>query len=238
MLPVVEAATFRTFLNDQAGMAAAMGPASLVTQESFAGVVDGQLLTATPDPWNTFTVELIGSGVGGFGASKYCSDLGSSSCINWNLATPRVPGIFGAFNGPGIGISIKLSSPTIAGFSFDFTDWNDFGERSYFEIVASDGSTVAVHGQAQPPNAPPQNFGVALSAADIAAGVYIQEIRWIGMPGEDEIVGFYHFATYTNPVLAPRPVQPVPTTSAGGLALLTVVITGMALYLRRRGTGH
>ena len=242
--PSARAATFRTFLNDPGGMTAAMGPSSIRTQETFATVVDGQLLTAAPDAWNSFTVELIGSGTAlpEWGPSRYCQNLSAPSCIWWNSNATPLPGVYGVFDGSGTGISIKLSTPTIAGFSFSFTDWNDpsdgvtLMERSYFEVVASDGTTVAVHGAPQPADAPPQTFGVALSAADIAAGVYLREIRWVGVPGPNgaEVVGMYHFATFTNPVLAPRPVQAIPTLSPSGLALLSVSMAGIFLLLRRR----
>ncbi|WP_326540006.1 hypothetical protein [Pseudorhodoferax sp.] len=245
--PAVQAATFRTFLNDPSGMAAAMGPRSTQTTETFAGVVDGKLLTATPDPWNSFTIELVGTGTSpsrpDFIASRYCANLSAPSCIYWNANATQVPGVFGVFDSPGTGVSIKLSSPTIAGFSFSFTDWNDpsdgtgavMEERSYFEVFASDGSMVEIHGAPQLPNAPPQTFGVALSAADIAAGVYLREIRWVGVPGAPpEVVGFYHFATFTNPVLVPPPIEAIPTLSAPGLLLLSASMAGIFLFLRRR----
>lgn len=240
------AATFRTFLNDPAGMAAAMGPRSLQEVETFASAVDGRLLSATPDAWNSFTIEVIGSGtvaaVPAWGASHYCANLSSASCIYWNANATSVPGVYSVFDGPGTGVSIKLSSPTVAGFSFSFTDWNDPAdgvtpmERSYFEVLASDGTTVQVHGAPQPINAPPQSFGVALSAADIAAGVYLREIRWVGAPTTvgSEVVGFYHFATFTNPVLAPRPAEPIPALSAPGLLLLSVSMAGIFLCTRRK----
>ncbi|WP_326543431.1 hypothetical protein [Pseudorhodoferax sp.] len=246
LLSAGHAATFQTFLNDPTGMAAAMGPRSLQKVETFAGAVDGRLLSATPDPWNSFTIELIGSGtipaVPAWGASHYCANLSSTSCIYWNANATPVPGVYGVFDGPSTGVSIKLSSPTVAGFSFSFTDWNDpidgvtLMERSYFEVLASDGSTVQVHGAPQPVNAPPQSFGVALSAADIAAGVYLREIRWVGMPTTvgREVVGFYHFATFTNPVLAPKPVEPIPALSAPGLLLLSVSMAGIFLFTRRK----
>ena len=46
--------------------------------------------------------------------------------------------------------------------------------------------------------APPQTFGVALSSADIAAGKYITEIKWYGLPGQAEVVGFWEFSLFTN----------------------------------------
>lgn len=243
--PAAQAATFQTFLNDPAGMAAAMGPRSLQARETFASVVDQQVIDATPDPWNTFTVEVIGSGVNPaqplWGASRYCAVLSAPGCIDWNNNGIAVPGVYAVFDGPTTGVSFKLAAPTIAGFSFSFSDWNDppFDpniqvERSYFQVIASDGSTVDVHGPTQPVNAPPQTFGVALSPADIQAGVYLQEIRWIGLPGQAEVVGFYHFATFTNPLLAPRPFTAIPTLSAPGLVLLSASVAGICLVLRRR----
>lgn len=245
--PATHAATFRTFLNDPAGMAAAMGPRSQQAHETFASVVDQQLIGTTPDAWNTFTVEVIGSGTmpgqPQLGATRYCANLSAPSCIYWNGNATAVPGVYAIFNGPTTGVSFKLTTPTIAGFSFSFTDWNDpsdgtgavMEERSYFQVVASDGSTVDVHGDPQPVNAPPQTFGVALSAADIAAGVYLTEIRWVGLPaGVPEVVGLYHFATFTNPLLAPAPIASIPTLSVPGLALLSASMAGIFLFLRRR----
>lgn len=242
--PAAHAATFRTFLNDPVGMAAAMGPRSQQARETFAGVVDGQLIDTTPDLWNTFSVEVIGTGMSPprptWGASRYCVILNATGCIDWNNNGVSVPGVYAVFDDAGTGVLFKLTAPTVAGFSFSFTDWNDpsdgttLEERSYFQVVASDGSTVDVHGAPQPANAPPQTFGVALSDADIAAGVYLREIRWIGLPGKAEVVGFYHFATFTNPLLAPAPVSPIPTLSLPGLALLSVSMAGIFVLLRRR----
>lgn len=242
--PAAQAATFRTFLNDPAGMAAAMGPRSQQAHETFAGVVDGQLIDTTPDLWNTFSVEVIGSGVYPpqlwWGATRYCAVLNAIGCIDWNNNGVSVPGVYAIFDDAATGVLFKLTTPTVGGFSFSFTDWNDpsdgttLEERSYFQVVASDGTTVDVHGAPQPANAPPQTFGVALSDADIAAGVYLREIRWIGLPGKAEVVGFYHFATFTNPVLAPPPVSPIPTLSVPGLALLSASMAGIFVLLRRR----
>ncbi|WP_326535704.1 IPTL-CTERM sorting domain-containing protein [Pseudorhodoferax sp.] len=244
LLPSTQAATFRTFLNDPAGMTAAVGPGSIQSVETFANVVDGKLLTATPDPWNSFTVEVIGAGNSPtqthWGFSHYCQNLASASCINWNVNAPAVPGVYALVNTVSTGVSIKLSSPTIAGFSFSFSDWNDpivdntqLVERSYFEVVASDGTTVEVHGAPQLIDAPPQTFGVVLSAADIAAGVYLREIRWVGLASPGEVVGFYHFATFTNPVLASS-LKPIPTLGPVGLVALSTAMAGAVVYLRRR----
>lgn len=243
---LAQAATFRTFLNDPAGMAAAIGPGSIRAHESFASAVDGQLLTATPDVWNSFTLELIGTGTApgapSLGASHYCQSLAAAHCINWNANTPAVPGVYAIVDGPATGISLKFSSPTIAGFSFEFTDWNDpvsagpppaLMERSYFQVLASDGTAVDVHGVPQQQDAPPQTFGVALSAADIAAGIYLKEIRWVGITGTGEVVGFYHFQTYTNPVLASS-LSAVPVLEPWALVLLSTSLAGSFLWTRHR----
>jgi hypothetical protein len=65
-----------------------------------------------------------------------------------------------------------------------------------------------------------------LSAADIAAGRYITELRWMGLPGKSEVVGFYNVKTFTNPVLESS-VEPVPSLSAWALALLSLFMIGM-----------
>jgi hypothetical protein len=234
--PGAQAATFLTFVDDPAGFMAAVGPGTVVQTEDFATAVNAQPVaaeSASPDVWNGFTVQVIGPGTGPYQPSKYCAQLNSASCINWNVNAPAVPGIYGAFSSaPDAGLSIKPSSSTIAGFSFDFSDWNDGSQRSQFQVLASDGTSTLVTGPSNPWNAPPQNFGVTLSPADIAAGRYVTEIRWLGAPGQSEVVGFYNFKTFTNPVLTP--VAPVPALSGWALLLLSGLAGGLALS-RRRG---
>ncbi|WP_298435398.1 hypothetical protein [Ottowia sp.] len=231
-----QAATFLTFLDDQAGFMSAIGSGTVVRTEDFSTVVDGQLVaaeSASPDVWNGFTVQVIGNGTSYYSPSKYCTALNSASCINWNSQTPAVPGIYGAFaNPPEAGLSIKPLSSTIAGFSFDFSDWNDLGQRSEFLVLASDGTSTLVTGPSNPPGAPPKNFGVTLAPADIAAGRYLTEVRWVGVSGQSEVVGFYNFKTYTNPVLTPAPV---PALSGWMLMLLSAGCAGLLEMSRRRG---
>ena len=141
--------------------------------------------------------------------------------------------MYGDFNGPDLGLSIKPDNQVIAGFSFDFVDWNDFGQRSEFIVIASDGSTTTVTGPVNPGGAPSQKFGVTLSAADIAAGRYITEIRWVGVPGNSEVVGFYNFKTFTNPVLASS-INPVPSLSTWAIVLLALMVLAVAVLNQRR----
>lgn len=127
--------------------------------------------------------------------------------MSWNASSPQVPGIYGSVgSGDAIGISFQPTTDTIAGFSFDFVDWNDGGERSYFIVIASDGTETIVSGPANAWDAPPQNFAATLSAADIAEGKYIQEIRLVGVaPDGSEVVGFYNFRLLSNPLLDSAP---------------------------------
>ncbi|MDZ7583787.1 MAG: choice-of-anchor U domain-containing protein, partial [Thiobacillus sp.] len=200
----VQAATFLTFVDDYAGFEAAVGAGSVVSSENFATAVNGTPVgpAGSPDTWNGFTASAYGTGTGPYGASKYCTDLSAATCINWNTSTPAMAGIYGSVGtGPTIGISFKPTSNTIAGFSFDFVDWNDGGQRSEFVVIASDATETVVTGPINAWNAPPQNFAVTLSTADIAAGKYITEIRLVGVAGQAEVVGFYNFKFLTNPVL-------------------------------------
>lgn len=202
----LRAATFLTFVDDFSTFQSTVGATTIVTTEDFSSAIDGALVgsTANPDIWNGFTVSAFG-GIPPFGASKYCTDLSSGPCIVWNNSTPQVPGIYGSVgSGESTGISFKPTSNTIAGFSFDFVDWNDSNmQRSYFIIIASDGSETIVTGPANPDHMPPQNFAVTLSADDINQGKYIQEIRLVGVdPNGSEVVGFYNFRLLSNPLLA------------------------------------
>lgn len=199
-----QAASFLTFIDDYAAFSATVGANAVSRSEDFATATDGALVGASgsPDEWNGFTASVYGVGIPGFGPSKYCLDLSSGACISWNTSTPAVAGIYGSVDGPDIGISFKPSSNTIAGFSFDFIDWNDLEtQRSKFIIVTSDGSQTVVTGPANPNNTPPQNFAVTLSEEDLAAGKYITEIRLIGEDGLVEVVGIYNFIFLTNPLL-------------------------------------
>ena len=224
----VHAATFQTFVDDESGFMAALGPATVVKTENFASAADLSPVApaaGAPDVWNGFTAQVYGSGGPYYGGARYCQDLGGSNCIYWNSSAPRIPGLYGDF-GPGLGISLKPASPTIAAISFDFIDWNDGGQRSDLTVIASDGSTTTVTGPTNPYNAPPKKFGVVLSAADIAAGRYITELRWMGLPNSSEVVGFYNVKTFTNPVLESS-VKPVPSLSAWALALLSLLMLGL-----------
>ncbi len=224
------AATFETFVDDQPGFLAAIGTGTVSTLETFASAVDMKTIGAAgvPDAWNGFTVEAYGPNSGtSWSPSKYCQKLNYASnpptdldsCIYWNPMVPAVPGIYAAVNLDN-GISFKPVNLATAAFSFDFVDWNDGSLRSDLLILASDGSSTVVSGPINPSGAPPQNFGVTLSPADIAAGLYIQEMRWIGIAPEGEVVGFYNIQTYTNPAIPntppvanpdsyPMPTQPV-----------------------------
>ncbi len=224
------AASFQTFLDDEAGFMAALGAdAKLVATEDFSSATNDALVaaeTAAPDVWNGFTARVIGSGQSPWGASKYCLDL--STCVSWNSSTPAVPGIYGGFNTPAVGISIVPTLDHIVGFSFDFIDWNDGSLRSEFVIVASDGTSIPVSGPVNPGSAPPQTFGIALSAADIKAGITIEEIRWVGTASGSEIVGFYDFRTYTAHEV--DSVKAVPVLPFWAL----VVLSGFVLHAAGR----
>ena len=212
-----QAATFLTFVDDQPGFLTAIGSGTTVATEDFSTVVDGQLLgpQGSPDAWNGFTVETYGTGSGLiYGPSKYCTLLNSPACVGWNVSTPAVPGIYGSVAEPTGGLLFKLTSPTIAAVSFDFVDWNDGSERSQLIATASDGTETVVQGPTNAPGAPPQTFGVTLSPADIAAGIYVTQIRWVGLVGGSEVVGFYDFKTYTNPVITNTPPVANPDTYA------------------------
>lgn len=208
------AATFQTFVDDQPGFLAAIGSGTVSTHEDFAAAVDLQTIGAagTPDSWSGFTVEAYGPNAGTpWSPSKYCQALNSISCINWNTMAPATPGVYAAVNIDN-GVSFKPLDPTIAGFSFDFVDWNDQSQRSNLIIFASDGTSTIVSGPANLPNAPIQTFGVTLSPADIAAGLHIQEMRWIGLNSLGEVVGFLNVQTYTNPVITNTPPIANPDT--------------------------
>lgn len=213
----IQAATFLTFVDDQSGFMAAIGPGTTVATEDFSTAVDGQSVGAqgNPDTWNGFTTEVYGTSPGlPYGRSKYCALLNSPACIFWNVSAPAIPGIYGSVAEPTDGILFKLSSPTIAAVSFDFVDWNDGFERSQLIATASDGTETVVQGPTNAPGAPPQTFGVTLSPADIAAGIHVTQIRWVGLVGGSEVVGFYDFKTYTNPVITNTPPVANPDTYA------------------------
>jgi hypothetical protein len=203
------AATFSTFIDDQPGFLSAIGSGTIATHEDFSSSVNLKPIgsAGNPDIWNGFTVEAYGPNTGtSWSPSKYCQNLSSGSgtsnlseeCLFWNSEAPAVPGIYAAVNLDN-GISFKLANSAIAAFSFDFVDWNDAFERSDLRIFASDGTSTTVSDPTNIFDAPPQKFGVTLSPADIAAGLYIKEIRWMGIDAMGEVVGFYNFQTYTNP---------------------------------------
>lgn len=203
------AATFTTFIDDQPGFLSAIGSGTIATNEDFSSSVNLKPIgsAGNPDIWNGFTVEAYGPNTGTeWSPSKYCQALNSGSgasdfsqeCLFWNTKAPAVPGIYAAVNLDN-GISFKLANSAIAAFSFDFVDWNDIFERSNLRIFASDGTSTIVSDSTNIFDAPPQKFGVTLSPADIAAGIYIKEIRWMGIDALGEVVGFYNFQTYTNP---------------------------------------
>ena len=238
------AATFLTFVDNPSGFSAAIGSGSIVLTEDFSTAVNGNFIPdqgASPDVWNGFTVGMIGDGSGpSYGKSKYCSNLQGAGCITWNSNAPAVPGIYGSFGGFGLvnnGISIKPTANNVGGFSFDFTDWNDSGQRSQFQVLASDGTSTTVTGPVNPANYPPQTFGVTLSPADLAAGRYITEIQWLGTPSNAEVVGFYNFKTFTNPVISDS-FKPVPSLSTLMLALLSMsLLVAMAWSFHRGARG-
>ena len=221
------AATFVTFVDDQPGYLAAIGAGTVTTNEDFSGSVDQQPIGAagTPDIWTGFTVEAYGpNNASTYSPSRYCQALNQGTCIYWNGAVPAVPGVYGAVTS-GFGVSFKPTSPTIAGMSFDFVDWNDGGLRSELVLLASDGSTTTVSGSANPSGAPPQTFGVTLSPADIAAGIYITEMRWVGLTANDEVVGFYNVRTYTNPVITNVPPVANPDAYTGLLGTPPIALS-------------
>ena len=204
-----QAATFSTFIDDQAGFLSAIGSGTLATHEDFSSSVNLKPIgsAGNPDIWNGFTVEAYGPNTStAWSPSKYCQALNSGSgagdfskeCLFWNSGAPAVPGIYVAVNIDN-GISFKLANSAIAAFSFDFVDWNDLFERSNLQIFASDGTSAIVSDATNVFDSPPQKFGVTLSPSDIAAGLFIKEIRWVGLDSTGEVVGFYNFQTYTNP---------------------------------------
>ena len=213
----IQAATFLTFVDDQPGFLAAIGPGTTTTTENFTSVVDGQPVgvQGSPSTWNGFTVETYGTNPGlPYGPSKYCALLNSPACISWNVSAPAIPGIYGSVAKPTDGILFKLTSPTIAAVSFDFVDWNDSSERSQLIATASDGTETVVQGPINAASAAAQTFGVTLSPADISAGIFVTQIRWVGLVGGSEVVGFYDFKTYTNPVITNTPPVANPDTYA------------------------
>ena len=229
------AATFQTFMDNEPGFLTAVGPGKIVKTEDFSTATNMTPVApagGSPDVWNGFTVEVYGSNSPAYGGSRYCFDLGGPSCINWNASAPHIRGLYGDFNGPNLGLSIKPDNHVIA-FSFDFVDWNDYGQRSEFIVIASDGSATTVTGPVNPGGAPPKKFGVTLSAADISAGRYITEIRWVGVAGNPEVVGFYNFKTVTNPVLASS-ISPVPSLSTWATVFLSFILFAVAIFNRRR----
>lgn len=208
-LPASHAATFLTFIDNQPGFLATIGTGTTITNEDFSSSVDLKPIgtAGNPDTWNGFTVESYGPNTGtAWSPSKYCQNLRSGTslsghsegCVFWNPSAPAIPGIFAAVSSDN-GISFKPTNSTVAAFSFDFVDWNDAYERSNLLVLASDGTSTKVSDPTNVFNAPPQKFGVTLSQADIAAGHFIKEIRWLGIDSTGEVIGFYNFQTYTNP---------------------------------------
>lgn len=209
------AATFSTFIDNQPGFLSAIGSGTIATHEDFSSSVNLKPIgsAGNPDIWNGFTVEAYGTNTGtDWSPSKYCQALNSGAgasdfskeCLFWNTKAPAVPGIYAAVNLDN-GISFKLANSAIAAFSFDFVDWNDVFERSNIRVFASDGTSTIVSDPTNIFDAPPQKFGVTLSPDDIAAGLYIKEIRWMGIDALGEVVGFYNFQTYTNPKIKNNP---------------------------------
>lgn len=217
------AATFQTFVDDEPGFQAALGSATVVRSENFATAVDQAQVAAagaSGDVWNGFTINKFGSG-GQLGGSRYCTDLGGPNCVNWNPTTPRVPGLFGDM-APNAGVSIKPTVSTTAGMSFSFVDWNDGAQKSALTILASDGTSTVVTGPTNPDGAPPKTFGVVLSQADLAAGRYITELRWLGIPAQpqSEAVGFYNFRSFSNSRLESTTPRAVPSLQAWAVMIL------------------
>lgn len=192
------AATFDTYLDDVSGYQAAAGSLSRLYFENFSSVTSNSPITGTTN-WNGFQIGLYNGGSNAWGGSSYTTSLQGS--IGWNPSAPNLPGVYAAVGNNGVtgtGISFTPLTNTIAGMSFDFVDWNDGGQRSVFVITASDGSSIVVAGPTNISGAPPQNFGVKLSAADIAANRYITGIHWYGLPNNAEVVGFWNFSLFTN----------------------------------------
>ena len=214
------AATFSTFVDDHSGFLSAIGSGAFATHEDFSSSVNLKPIgsAGNPDIWNGFTVEAYGPNTGtAWSPSKYCHALNSGSgtsnsseaCLVWNSRAPAVPGIFAAVNTEN-GISFKPTNSAIAAFSFDFVDWNDIFERPNLLIFASDGTSTIVSDATNVFDAPPQKFGVTLSPTDISAGLFIKEIRWMGINLMGEVVGFYNFQTYTNPRIKNSPPSASP----------------------------
>ncbi|MBD9581861.1 IPTL-CTERM sorting domain-containing protein [Delftia sp. DLF01] len=235
-IPHSHAATFLTFVDNQPEFLKSIGSGTIATEEDFKTAVDLKPIgnSTAPDSWNGFTVTAYGPNRGNsWSPSKYCRSLDSGkgdqdtikSCLWWNTATPSDSGIFAAVNIDN-GISLKPVDVTTAAFSFDVVDWNDFSERSHLIITTSDGTSTVVSGPINKTHFSPQNFGVTLAPKDIAAGLYIKEILWIGKDISGEVVGFYNIRTYTNPVITNLPpiANPDSYTMVGdslNLSLLT-----------------
>lgn len=163
----------------------------------------------TPDRRNGFTVASYGPNAEyTWAPSKYCrcQNSGSgatnihSACIWWNTTAPAASGIFSAINVDNE-ISFKPANNTITSFSFNFVDWNDEVERTHLVVIASDGTSTIVTEPANKQPVPLQKFEAILVPADIAAGLYIEKVRWIGKYESGEVIGFYNFQTYTNPII-------------------------------------
>ena len=198
----ISAASFDTYLDDVAGYQAAAGSLSRLYFEDFSSVNVNTPITG-PTNWNGFTIDIYnGLNNGGnctWGCSHYSADLGAS--IYWNSNAPNVKGVYAGMGnnaGTGTGISFTPLGNSIAGISFSFVDWNDTAQRSAFLITANDGTSTVVTGPTNAYGAPPQNFGVKLSAADIALNRYITGIKWYGLPNNSEVVGFWNFNLFTN----------------------------------------
>jgi hypothetical protein len=189
----VSAAIFDTYLDDISDYQAAAGSLSRLYFEDFSSVNANTLITG-PTNWNGFTIDLYNGGNCVFGCSQYSTNLRAD--ISWNSSAPNVKGVY-ADVGPDTGLSFTPLVNTIAGMSFSFVDWNDFSQRSTFLITASDNTSTIIAGPTNGSNAPPQNFGVKLSASDIAAGRYITGIKWYGL-STTEVVGFWNFSLFTN----------------------------------------
>ena len=190
----VSAAIFDTYFDDISGYQAAAGSLSRLYFEDFSSINVNTLITG-PTNWNGFTIDLYNGGNCDYGCSTYSTNLGAD--IWWNSSAPNVKGVY-ADVGPGTGLSFTPLENTIAGMSFSFVDWNDFYQRSTFLITASDNTSTVLAGPTNGSDAPPQNFGVKLSASDIAAGRFITGIKWYGLASASEVVGFWNFNLFTN----------------------------------------